>query len=114
MSERWIDECEALLKGMQSANKQNRDRLDIINSILLSLSALERSVLGWNSWVRNLYIMSKLDQQELLDMDETLREQVKAILQFDIYTTKKWKEKPADNSDPAPNEPIEHNQVLYA
>ncbi len=114
MSERWINECEALLKGMQGPNKKSRDRLDIINSILLSLSALERSVLGWNSWVRNLYIMSKFDQKELLDMDETLREQVKAILQFDIYTTKKWKEKPAEITAPSEKDPIENAQVLYA
>jgi hypothetical protein len=114
MSERWIDECETLLKGMQSTRKKNRDRLDIINSILLSLSTLERSVLGWNSWVRNLYVMSKFNQQELLDMDETMRKQVKDILQFDIYTTKKWKDKPSERPTPSQNEPIENAQVLYA
>jgi hypothetical protein len=114
MSERWINECETLLKGMQSTKKTNRDRLDIINSILLSLSALERSVLGWNSWVRNLYIMSQFNQQELLDMDETLRKRVKDILKFDIYTTKKWKDKPSEIPTTSQNEPIENAQVLYA
>lgn len=114
MSELWIDECEALLKGMQNSRKKNRDRLDIINSILLSLSALERSVLGWNSWVRNLYIMSKFDQQELLDMDNTLRKQVKAILELDIYTTKKCKDKPSLAPASSHTEPLENTQVLYA
>jgi hypothetical protein len=58
--------------------------------------------------------MSKFDEHELLDMDETLREKVKAILQFDIDTTKKWKEKPTDSSAPVNNEPTENTQVLYA
>ena len=58
--------------------------------------------------------MSKFNHQELLDMDKTLREQVKAILQFDIHTTKKGKEKPTDNSAPISNEPIENTQILYA
>ena len=94
MSERWIKECKGLLKGMKkSASKKDRDRLEIINSILLTLNALERSVFGWKIWIRNLSIMSRFTLKELEEIDEALRKQVEPIIEYDIEATKRWKDK---------------------
>lgn len=94
MSERWIKECERLLKGMkESTSKKDRDRLEIINSILFTLNALERSVIGWKSWIRNLSIMSRFTVEELEEIDEALRKQVETVIEYDIEATKRWKDK---------------------
>ena len=94
MSERWIKESEQLLKGMKKlTSKKERDRLEVINSILLSLNALERSVRGWKAWIRNLSIMSKFSLEELRGMDEALQKKAETIIEYDIETTKRWKDK---------------------
>ena len=94
MSERWIKESEQLLKGMKElTSKKERDRLEVINSILLTLNALERSVVGWRSWVENLFTMSKFSLEELNEIDETLQKQTETIIQYDIKATKRLKDK---------------------
>ena len=94
MSERWIKERERLLKGMKElTSKKERDRLEIINSLLLTLNALERSVLGWRSWIGNLSIMSKFSLEELKEIDEALYKQAETVIEYDIEATKRWKDK---------------------
>ena len=94
MSERWIKESEQMLKLMkEQASKKERDRLEVINSILISLNALERSVIGWRSWIRNLSIMSKFSLEEMKGIDATLHKQAETIIEYDIESTKKLKNK---------------------
>jgi hypothetical protein len=73
--------------------KKERDRLEVINSILFTLNSLERSIHGWRSWIRNLSIMSKFSIDELKEIDEALHKQAKNIIKYDLEATKKWKDK---------------------
>jgi len=94
LSERWIKGSEQLLKLMKElTSKKERDRLEVINSIILSLNGLERSVHGWRSWIRNLSIMSQFSLEELKGIDETLQKQVEPIIKYDMEATKRWEDK---------------------
>jgi hypothetical protein len=94
LSERWIKESEALLKRMKSlSSKEKRDRLEIINSILLALNILERSLHGWRFWVRNLSLISQFSQEELEEIEGTLEKHVRPFIEYDIKATKKWEDK---------------------
>ena len=66
MSERWVNESEMFLKGMKElSSKKDRDRLEIITSIVVTLNALERSIDGWKGWIGNLPLMSSFSIEEL-------------------------------------------------
>jgi len=50
LTERWIGQSENLLKTIEKlSTKKERDRLEIISSMILALNALDRSVHGWRS-----------------------------------------------------------------
>ena len=94
MSERWVIESKELLKQMNSlSSKDEKDRLEAINSILFSLNVLERSLSGWKFWVRNLSLMSHFSLEELKNIEDTLQTHVKPFIEYDIEATEKWKDK---------------------
>ena len=94
MSERWVRSSEQILKRMKEvASKKDRDRLEIINSTLFSLNALERSINGWKTWIRNLSLMSRFTSEELEEIDKALHKQAESIILYDLEATKKWKDK---------------------
>ena len=94
MSERWIKESEELLRRMKTlSSKEKRDRLEIINSILLALNMLERSLGGWRFWVRNLSLMSQFSSEELAEIEEALEKHVRPLIEYDIEATKRWTKK---------------------
>lgn len=94
MTERWISQSEELLKEMEKlSSKKGRDRLEIVNSIILALNALDRSVHGWRSWIRSLRLMSKFTEEELRGMEEGLMKRVRDFVEYDIGVTKEHKDK---------------------
>lgn len=94
MSERWINESELLLKGMKElSSKIDRDRLEIINSVLFILHTLERSIGGWKRWIENLSLMSNFSLEELKEIEEALQKQAVTIIHYDIDATKRWSNK---------------------
>ena len=94
MSQKWIAESEQLLKMIEKLQaKSDRDRLEVINTILFTLSALDRSAKGWRRWIQNLGFMSKFSVDELVEMEEELVKCVKPFIQFDIEVTKKHEAK---------------------
>ncbi len=94
LSERWVTESEELLRRMEAlSSKEKRDRLEVINSILLSLNVLERSLGGWKFWVRNLSLMAHFSLEELAEIEETLEKHVKPFIEYDIAVTERWKDK---------------------
>lgn len=105
MSERWVAESKELLKRMTMlSSKEEKDRLEAINSILLSLNVLERSLGGWKFWVRNLSLMSHFSLKELTDIEGTLQRHVRPFIEYDIEATERWKDKfpqelPREESD---------------
>jgi hypothetical protein len=67
--------------------------LEVINTLLLTLSALDRSGKGWRRWIQNLGFMSRFSVDELVEMEEELVKSVKPFIQFDIEVTKKHEAK---------------------
>jgi len=94
LSERWITESEELLRRMEAlSSKERRDRLEVINSILLSLNVLERSLGGWRFWVRNLSLMAHFSLEELAEIEGALKRHVRPFVEYDIEATERWKGK---------------------
>jgi hypothetical protein len=105
LSERWIKESTQLLEKMKDlTSKEKRDRLEIINSLLFSLNILDRSVHGWRNWIRNLSLMAQFTVEDLIEIEKALHKQIQYFLEYDIETTKRWKDKmPARVSRRRPN-----------
>ncbi len=75
------------------SSKEEKDRLEVINSILLALNVLERSLGGWKYWVRNLSLMSHFSLEELADIEGVLERHVRPFIEYDIEATERWKDK---------------------
>ncbi len=89
MSEdRWVSESKRVLKKLME-HSQDGDRLNLMQSMLFSLQAMHRSLLGWLQWVGNPNIMAKFSAEELGEMNAILKEQTKSFLEFDIKVTEK-------------------------
>lgn len=94
MSDRWVRKSEILLKGMKAlSSKKEKDRLEIINSILFTLNNLERSIHGWKRWISNLSLMSNFSIEELKEVEEALWKQAETVIRYDIEATNKWSTK---------------------
>ena len=73
--------------------KKDRDRLEIVNSIIFALNALNRSIHGWESWVQSLHFMSKFTEEELGEIEKSLMKLVYTFIEYDIEVTKKYMDK---------------------
>lgn len=73
--------------------KQDRDRLELINSMLFSLHALNQSVHGWQKWIQNLNFMSKFSVDELQEMEAGLVSTVRTFIEYDLDVTKRHENK---------------------
>jgi hypothetical protein len=94
LSDRWVIESEELLKRMKRLSlKDKNDRLEVINSILFTLNALERSLHGWKLWVGNLSLMSQFTLEELAEIETALEKQIYPFIEYDIEATRKWQNK---------------------
>ena len=90
MSEdRWIAGCRKVIKDLkESASRKDRDRLDLVKSIRYSISALNRSLMGWWQWVNSPEMMANFTREELEGMDRTLNNHVTSFIEYDIKVTK--------------------------
>ena len=94
MTERWINQSENLLKAMDAiASKKERDRLEMINSMIFVLNTIDRSLRGWRSWIQNLAFMSKFTPEELKELEEGLIKSTRVFVDYDIEVTKKYLDK---------------------
>jgi hypothetical protein len=73
--------------------KQDRDRLELINSMLFSLHALNQSVHGWQQWIQNLNFMSQFSVNELQEMEAGLVSTVRKFIEYDLDVTKRHEHK---------------------
>jgi hypothetical protein len=75
------------------ASKQDRDRLELINSMLFALKALNQSVNGWQKWIQSLNFMSKFSVNELQEMEVGLISTVRSFIEYDLDVTKRHENK---------------------
>ena len=77
----------------QLTSKQDRDRLELINSMLFALHALNQSVHGWQKWIQSLNFMSKFSVNELQEMEAGLVTTVRSFIEYDLDVTKRHENK---------------------
>ena len=75
------------------AAARGKDRLDTVNSMILALNALSRSIHGWRSWIQSLRLMTKFTEKELRELESGLLKRTQDFLKYDIDMTNKYKEK---------------------
>jgi hypothetical protein len=83
----------------QLTAKPDRDRLELINTMLFTLYALNQSVHGWQEWIQNLDFMSKFSVTELQEMEAGLVSTVRTFLEYDRDVTKRHEHKIPQMSD---------------
>lgn len=89
LSDQWINQSETVLKTMKTIiTKKDKDRLEIINSMIFALTALDRSIHGWKHWIQNLDFMSGFTKEELQEMEKGLINTVRHFIEYDIDVTK--------------------------
>ena len=89
MSERWIKPVQdALARIRELSEKEDKDRLENVRSIKLSLFYLNRSIIGWNRWVNNPTAMANFSEEELEEIERRLSSLVSSFLDYDIEVTK--------------------------
>ena len=74
------------------SSKEKKDRLETINSIIFAINVLERSIRGWKHWIGNLTLMSQFTVEELTEIEEALNKQIQPFVEYDIESTKRWKD----------------------
>ena len=94
MAERWINQSEQVLKTLEKlASKEDRDRLEIINTMILAINATDSSLHGWRSWISNLGFMSRFTTAELTEIEAALLKLTRAYVEYAIEVTKKHQDK---------------------
>jgi hypothetical protein len=89
MTERWIKWCEDALKRIQElSEKEDKDRLEQLRSIKISLSFLLNSVSGWTRWINNPDIMSNFTEKEFEEIEKQLASFTTSFIEYDMKITK--------------------------
>ena len=71
MTERWIKWCNEAIKRIQDlSEKEDKDRLEQLSAIKISLSFLINSLSGWTIWINNPDIMANFSQKELQEIGD--------------------------------------------
>lgn len=87
----WVKSLRQILKMIDEFPR--KDRLDVVAVVLLELTALNGSIHGWRSWMRNLPLMSRFTIDEIREIDKTLNKLTHAFIEYDIEATKKYHDK---------------------
>jgi hypothetical protein len=94
MTEQWLGQSEDMLKRVEKlASEKDKDRLEIINSMIFALNVTNNSINGWRSWIQNLGFMSRFKEDELKEIEDGLLKLTRAFIEYDIEITKKHQDK---------------------
>lgn len=97
MMGRWIDESRELLKALdEAASKKGEDRLELVNSMILALIAINRSIGGWMSWMQSLDFMSRFSEDELREMKQEFIKEARGFVEYDTEVSIKHKDKESE------------------
>jgi hypothetical protein len=89
LSERWIRISEKTLDQIKRLEEaKERDRLELVSSILFLLNALRNSLLGWIQWANNPNIMARFTQKDLEKIAKKLSTFTRTFIEYDIEATK--------------------------
>ena len=94
MTEQWTDQSTKILNKLTTLSQQeNRDRVAIINALILALNAMDRSVQGWRKWIQNLDFMARFSEDELEAIEQGLVKSVRNFIEYDINITQQYQDK---------------------
>jgi len=94
LAEQWTDQSTKILNKLASLSQEaNRDRLAIINALMLALNAMDRSVQGWRKWIQNLDFMARFSEDELQAIEQGLLKSVRNFIEYDIDITQRHQDK---------------------
>jgi hypothetical protein len=102
LSEGWVQTSETLLEQIrESSAEKDKDRLDLVQSMMFSLHALHRSLQGWIDWVNNPDIVSAFNKEELDEMTKKITEFTEAFIKYDVEVTQRGAQKSLRTKKPA-------------
>lgn len=90
--------------------KKDKDRLDLVQSMMFSLYALHQSLLGWLNWVNNPDIMAAFRKEELDEMNKRIMELTESFLKYDVEATQLGAQKSLGTEKPT-REPAERRRM---
>jgi len=94
LNESWIQTSEKVLEQIRKfSEKKDKDRLDLVQSMRFTLFALNRSLLGWLSWVNNPDIMASFKLEDLEEMNRKLVAFIEEFIKYDMEATKQGAKK---------------------
>ncbi len=94
MTERWIAQSQEILKTLNElSSKKGEDRLEMVNTMIFALNSIDRSLHGWRSWIQNLPLMSKFNEEELRQMRDGLLQKAQEFIDYDTKVTDSHKDK---------------------
>jgi len=116
LSEGWVQTSQELIEQLKKFSaKENKDRLDLIQSMRFSLYVLHRSLLGWMNWVNNPDVMVAFKAEELEEMNKKITEFVESFIKYDVEVTQMGVQKNLGTKRPA-REPAERRipeEIFY-
>ena len=114
LSEGWVQTSETLLERIrESSAKKDKDRLDLVQSMVFSLYALHRSLQGWIDWVNNPDIMSAFNKEELDEMTGRITEFTEAFIKYDVEVTQRGAQKSLRTKPARPAERRSLEDIFY-
>jgi hypothetical protein len=94
LAEQWTNQSEKILHKLTTlTQEQDRDRLAIINALILALNVMDRSVQGWRKWIQNLNFMAQFSEDELKAIEQGFVKLVRSFIEYDIDITKQHEDK---------------------
>ncbi|PCN50613.1 hypothetical protein B6U99_03425 [Candidatus Geothermarchaeota archaeon ex4572_27] len=117
MPDYWRSSAEEALKLIDDlASKKQRDRLDLLNLMNLSLYAMARSVLGWYRRLEDPDALSCFSDEELKELADRISRIAREFVKYDIKTTKRYSKRGSKSDELKAFEdlyPPELLEVLY-
>ena len=89
LSEKWIDASKKLLTELNRLEEtEERDRLDLVRSLRLTLYALQRSLMGWMELANNPDVLTRFTHEDLGKINKKLLKFSHAFIDYDLEATK--------------------------
>jgi len=89
LSEKWIDASKKLLTELKRLEKtKERDRLDLVRSLRLTLYALQRSLMGWMELANNPDMLTRFTHEDLEEINKKLLHFSHSFIEYDLEATK--------------------------
>jgi len=87
--EKWTDMLKKIIKRIESLPENPKDRLDAITSMKICLGTIAISIKGWNQWYKELIPFNEVDEKDIKEIYNKIREITLDLLNVDLMMTAK-------------------------